>query len=160
MAWPIQVARNAPAMPRTVVRMNPVGLFGPGDSIRAMIPATKPTMMIQIMPLMAVVLSRWRFRAKACPALGVGTGSREENASNNEASRFLASNPFRQFAFVRQPSVRRQMIDHVGQILAEAFQQFVARQAGLRCDGIDLVGAERVGEIAGRNRLVLALADP
>jgi hypothetical protein len=52
--------------------MNPVGLFGPGDSIRAMIPATKPTMMIQIMPLMAVVLSRWRFRAKACPALDAG----------------------------------------------------------------------------------------
>src|SRR6266436_4591521 len=52
------------------------------------------------------------------------------------------------------------MIDHVGQILAEASQQFVARQACLGSDRIDLVGAERVGEIAGRNRLVLALADP
>jgi hypothetical protein len=31
--------------------MNPLGLFGPGDSIRAIIPATKPTTMIQIMPL-------------------------------------------------------------------------------------------------------------
>ena len=36
----------------------------------------------------------------------------------------------------------------------------IARQAGLRSDGIDLVGAERAGEIARRDRLVLALADP
>jgi hypothetical protein len=32
-------------------------LFGPGESRRAMIPAMKPTMMIQMMPLMMVVLS-------------------------------------------------------------------------------------------------------
>ena len=57
MAWPIQVARNAPTMPSTVVRMNPLGLFGPGESMRAMMPATKPTMMTQTMPLMVVVLS-------------------------------------------------------------------------------------------------------
>ena len=65
-----------------------------------------------------------------------------------------ASEPAGQFAFGRQPSVRRQMIDHVGQILAEALEQFVARQAALRRTAIDLVGAERVGEIAGRNLLV------
>ena len=35
--------------------MNPLGLFGPGESSRAIIPATKPTMMIQRMPLIAVV---------------------------------------------------------------------------------------------------------
>ena len=29
--------------------MNPVGLFGPGEIIRAMIPATRPMMMIQTM---------------------------------------------------------------------------------------------------------------
>jgi len=29
------------------VRMNPAGLFGPGETIRAMIPATKPINMIQ-----------------------------------------------------------------------------------------------------------------
>ena len=54
MACPIQVARKAPAMPSTVVRMKPLGLFGPGESSRAMIPATKPTMMTQMMPLMTV----------------------------------------------------------------------------------------------------------
>jgi hypothetical protein len=36
--------------------MNPLGLFGPGESNRAIIPATKPTMMTQRIPLMAVVL--------------------------------------------------------------------------------------------------------
>ena len=30
-------------MPSTVVRMKPDGLFGPGDRMRAMMPATKPT---------------------------------------------------------------------------------------------------------------------
>src|SRR3954468_11449103 len=60
----------------------------------------------------------------------------------------------------RQPSVRRQMIDHLRKILAEAGEQLVARQAALGGQALDLVGAERVGEIAGRDRLVLALADP
>jgi hypothetical protein len=36
--------------------MNPLGLFGPGESNRAIIPAMKPTMMTQRIPLMAVVL--------------------------------------------------------------------------------------------------------
>ena len=71
-----------------------------------------------------------------------------------------ASNPARHFVLVRQPSVRRQMIDDVGQILAEALQQFVARQAALRRQRFDLVGAERAGEIAGRDLLVGAVADP
>jgi hypothetical protein len=30
--------------------MKPVGLFGPGDNKRAMMPATKPITMIQMMP--------------------------------------------------------------------------------------------------------------
>jgi hypothetical protein len=34
-------------------------LFGPGESSRAIIPATKPTRMTQRMPLMSVVLS-WK----------------------------------------------------------------------------------------------------
>jgi hypothetical protein len=37
-------------------RMKPLGLLGPGESSRAMMPATKPTMMIQMMPPMTVVL--------------------------------------------------------------------------------------------------------
>jgi hypothetical protein len=36
--------------------MKPEGLLGPGESTRAMMPATKPTTMIQMMPLMAVIL--------------------------------------------------------------------------------------------------------
>ena len=48
-AWPMKVARNAPAMPSTMVRMKPAGLLGPRDSSRARMPATNPTMMIQSM---------------------------------------------------------------------------------------------------------------
>jgi hypothetical protein len=43
-------------MPRMVVRMKPLGLFGPGDRNFAITPATNPTMMIQIMPPMTVIL--------------------------------------------------------------------------------------------------------
>jgi hypothetical protein len=46
----MNVARNEPTIPSTTVRMNPEGLLGPGDSIRAMIPATKPTKMIHSTP--------------------------------------------------------------------------------------------------------------
>src|SRR5438045_9679489 len=52
------------------------------------------------------------------------------------------------------------MIDPLRQILAEAVEQFVARQSALRGQRVDLVGAERVGEIARCNRLVLAGPDP
>src|SRR2546421_9513802 len=52
------------------------------------------------------------------------------------------------------------MIDHLRQILAEAIEQLVARQSALRGQRIDLVGAERVGEIARCDRLVLAGPDP
>jgi hypothetical protein len=45
-------------MPRAVVRMNPLGLFGPGDKSFAITPAMKPTRMIQRMPLMTKVLSQ------------------------------------------------------------------------------------------------------
>src|SRR5450432_1942128 len=98
MAWPIKVATNAPTMPSMVVSMNPLGLFGPGDSNRAIIPATKPTMMIQRMPLMSVVLLVQKFR--------------------DPLARRPLSKPARQFAFGRQPPVRRQVIDHVGQLPA------------------------------------------
>src|SRR5215470_18265250 len=50
MVWPMKVARKAPAIPSTVVRMKPLGLFGPGESSRAMIPATNPITMIQMKP--------------------------------------------------------------------------------------------------------------
>src|SRR3954471_20221166 len=47
---PRNVARNEPAIPSTTVRMKPPGLFGPGESIRAMMPATNPTTTIQSKP--------------------------------------------------------------------------------------------------------------
>jgi hypothetical protein len=40
-------------MPSTAVRINPLGLFGPGEISRAIIPATRPTNKIYSM---AVVL--------------------------------------------------------------------------------------------------------
>jgi hypothetical protein len=36
--------------------MKPLGLLGPGESSRAIMPATNPTMMIQIIPLMTILL--------------------------------------------------------------------------------------------------------
>src|SRR3954453_19586689 len=137
MAWPMKVARNAPAMLGVVVRMKPLGLFGPGASQRAMRPATKPTTMIHNRPPMLM---------SVLPFL-------------NASIRFRL-NSARDLVLGRQPSVRRQMVDHLRQILAEAGEQFVARQPALGGQAFDLVGAERIGEIAGRDRLVLALADP
>ena len=125
--------------------MNPLGLFGPGESSRAMIPAMKPTMMIQMNA------------AHGCRPFQ-GSMMSERGATRSALSR-RQSRP-RQFVLVRQPPVRRQMVDHVGQILAEALQQFVARQSALRRQMLDLVGAERVGEVARRDLLVGAVADP
>jgi hypothetical protein len=52
----MKVARNDPAMPRTTVRINPHGLFGPSARKRAMIPATPPIRMIHKMPPMMKLL--------------------------------------------------------------------------------------------------------
>ena len=57
-------------------------------------------------------------------------------------------------------SIRRQMVDHFRQMLAQARQQLVAGQAGLRHQAVDLVGAKRVGEIVRRDLLVRAGAHP
>src|SRR6478736_4553002 len=52
------------------------------------------------------------------------------------------------------------MVDHLGQLLAETREQFVLRQAGLRYQAVDLIGAQRTGKIARRNLLVRARAHP
>src|SRR4051812_16212775 len=57
MACPTKVARNAPATPSATVRTKPDGLLGPGENIRAIIPATKPTTTIQIIDDMALPAS-------------------------------------------------------------------------------------------------------
>src|SRR5512146_896887 len=113
MDWPMKVARNAPAMPSTVVRMNPLGLFGPGESSRAIIPAMKPTMMMWIMAVVPFEKPKFCCRCR------------------------LISDPPRQFVFGRQPSFRRQMVDDIGQMLAQPRQQFLARQAALRGERIE-----------------------
>jgi hypothetical protein len=43
-------------------------LFGPGESIRAMMPATKPTTMIQIMPLIFYPLCDASMATRRSPA--------------------------------------------------------------------------------------------
>src|SRR5262249_8846328 len=45
----MKVATKAPAIPSAVVRMKPLGSFGPGESTRAIRPAMKPMMIIQMM---------------------------------------------------------------------------------------------------------------
>src|SRR5580692_2969493 len=52
------------------------------------------------------------------------------------------------------------MVDHLGQMLAEAIQQVLARQAALRHQAVDLVGAKRVGEVARCDLLIRARAHP
>src|SRR4029077_14121998 len=49
MVWPMKVEMKAPAIPTRVVRINPRGLFGPGESIRAIRPAMKPMMITHMM---------------------------------------------------------------------------------------------------------------
>src|SRR5215472_1263647 len=50
----MKLASSAPAIPSTVVKMNPFGLFSPGMIGRAMMPATKPIRTIQRNTPMAV----------------------------------------------------------------------------------------------------------
>src|ERR1700712_3787008 len=50
-ACPRNVATKAPTIPRMVVRMNPVGSLSPGMMNLAMMPATKPMMMVQRIPI-------------------------------------------------------------------------------------------------------------
>src|SRR4051812_39193005 len=50
-AWPRYVARNAPTMPRIVVSTKPEGSLFPGWMNFAITPATKPMMIVQIMPM-------------------------------------------------------------------------------------------------------------
>ena len=126
-------------MPRTVVRIKPVGLLGPGDNNRAMIPATKPTIMIH------------RNTAHVSPSFLKTWHSKSRTAE-------ITAGPTTRFR--RQPPIRRQMVDDAGQILAEAREQFVTGQPALRHQAIDLIGAERAGEIARCDLLVRARTDP
>ena len=48
---PRNVATKAPTMPRIVVRMNPLGSFFPGVMNFAITPATKPMIIVQMIPM-------------------------------------------------------------------------------------------------------------
>ena len=49
IAWPKNLAANAPTMPRIAVRTNPEGSFGPEWISLAMTPTMKPTIIVPIM---------------------------------------------------------------------------------------------------------------
>src|SRR5262249_12031988 len=68
--------------------------------------------------------------------------------------------PARRFLFGRQSAVGGELIDQIGQVLAQALEQVVARHPGLRGQRIDGVGAERLGQIVRLDLLVGAFADP
>src|SRR5262245_29785762 len=71
-----------------------------------------------------------------------------------------ASHQTRRLIVSWQPSVRRELIDEIGLLLAQAGEQLPAAHAGLPAERVDGVASERVLEIAGRNVLVLAAVDP
>src|SRR6185437_4735749 len=104
----MKVASNAPAMPRTVVRMNPLGLFGQGDRNRAMTPATKPTRIIQRMPLMTKVLPQNNRDVEASArSVGLGDGS-------------AVGNSIKAFAIVRFRSAHARRVSGGSQRWADA----------------------------------------
>src|SRR5271165_3361937 len=53
-----------------------------------------------------------------------------------------------------------EVIDDLRQVLAEPFQEFVAGEAELRGERVDLVGAQRRAEVLWGDRVVLAGTDP
>src|SRR5436190_9474723 len=53
----MKVAMKAPTIPSAVVSKNPFGLFGPGESQRAIRPAMKPTMTTQMILNTAISLN-------------------------------------------------------------------------------------------------------
>src|SRR4249919_2502365 len=71
-----------------------------------------------------------------------------------------ASRPLRQFLRARHAAVRRQLVDRTGQFAAQSRQQFVARQTGVLRQRIDVIGADRLRQVAFGNVLVRSGADP
>src|SRR5436190_12978200 len=71
-----------------------------------------------------------------------------------------ASRPLRQLLRARHATVRRQLVDRAGQFAAQSRQQFVARQTGVLRQRIDVIGADRLRQVAFGNVLVRSGADP
>ena len=71
-----------------------------------------------------------------------------------------ASHPARRFVLGRQPAVRRELVDHLRQLLAHAVEQVVARHAEPPRHRVDVVATDRARQVAGRNLPVRPAADP
>src|SRR5262245_35055375 len=71
-----------------------------------------------------------------------------------------ASHPARRLFRSWQAAVRRELVDHLGQLLPQAGRHLVTRQAKAGCQHIDDVNSDRAGEIIGRDILVRSPADP
>src|SRR5450631_2114110 len=118
----MKVATNAPTMPSTVVRMKPAGLLGPGDSSRAMMPATKPMTTIHRMPMVSSL------DPDASDSAVQLLGCRQPSVGRKMIDRFgqLFAEAGEQF-LVREASAGRQEVDLFGrQDLAE-----IGRRDGL-----------------------------
>src|SRR5262245_57452030 len=102
-------------MPRTTVRINPEGLLGPGTRNRAIMPAMKPIRMIHRMPMpdspLQVSTKRVRLDQARC------------------------------FTFVWNAPVRGELVDQLGQLLAQTCDQLVARHSGVSGERSDLIWA-------------------
>src|SRR5262245_27541995 len=66
----------------------------------------------------------------------------------------------RGFLFRRQPAVRRELVDKAREMLAQPGEQICVIHPGLLRQLVERVGSERAREIALRDRLVRAGADP
>ncbi len=104
-----------------------------------MMPATKPTMMIQIMPPMLMSCSP----SPECAITASSTHSRPDTS----------------LSVGSRPSGVRWSIT-CGRYWLRPFSSSSRDRPLCEASEFDLVGAERAGEIARRNRLVRALADP
>src|SRR4051812_32564223 len=69
-------------------------------------------------------------------------------------------NPLRCLVLVGQPSIRRQLVDELRQVLAQGRQYLIARHPGLARNRVEIFVPDRLREIVGRDRLVRAVAYP
>ena len=61
---------------------------------------------------------------------------------------------------VRQPAIRRKLIDQVRQMLAQPGKQVFPSQAGLLAQRVERIAPERICQVLGRDFLILSGIDP
>src|SRR5215472_13891478 len=94
--------------------------------------------------------------ASTCRRLGASGGTSGARPTFGRRSR----EKLRRFAFGRQPSLRRQLIDKARQCIAQMTEQLVASHAGLLAERVDSIAPECIGEVVWRNLLIVSAADP